>query len=114
MSRQLHEPIPPISEIRSEVPVAVDSVLQRATDKDPSGRYQDISEFVDAFKHAVGLVDIRETMPVATTEPIVRGRQLTMVGTGMDNPYKGLRAFDEGDAGDSSAATGSWTSWWVA
>jgi serine/threonine protein kinase/WD40 repeat protein/DNA-binding winged helix-turn-helix (wHTH) protein len=100
LRRQLEEPIPHISRRHPEFPVAVDEVLQRATAKDPADRYQDIREFVDAFMHASGMAESFVTSPVVEGDHTSRPRQLTVVSIGMENPYKGLRAFDEGDADD--------------
>ena len=73
-------PLPRIAPFRSDIPGAVDSVLRRATDPDPSQRYRSASEFLDDFRAALGN---RRTVVV---EP--------------RNPYKGLRAFGETDARD--------------
>ena len=73
-------PLPPIATIRSDVPGAVNGVLRRSTDPDPSHRYGGASEFLDDLHAALG--DHRTIV----AEP--------------RNPYKGLRAFAEADAPD--------------
>ena len=73
-------PLPALASVRSNVPGAVNGVLRRATDPDPSQRYADASEF---------LVDLRAALGDGQTV-IARPR----------NPYKGLRAFATADAQD--------------
>lgn len=82
----LHEPIPFVEEMMPQLPAAVDSVLQRATDKDPAMRYPDVRQLARAFRDAIGL-QTRATITV------------TAVGD-IKNPYKGLRSFEESDAQD--------------
>ena len=88
---QLDEPIPHISTRLPGFPTEVDDVLQRASAKDPLQRYQHVHEFVDAFTNAVVGHD---------TEPARRAQSLTLIAGELDNPYKGLRAFDESDSDD--------------
>ena len=88
---QLNEPIPQISTRLPEFPAEVDHVLQRAAAKDPRHRYQHVHEFVDAFTAAVAGRDAEPTRPA---------RSLTLIAGELENPYKGLRAFDETDSDD--------------
>ena len=89
LQRQLHDPIPPISDVRGDIPSGIDGVLARATEKHPDDRYQSIHEFLDALK-AIS----------APTQPAARRGIVTAVTAEDRNPYKGLRAFDEADAAD--------------
>jgi tRNA A-37 threonylcarbamoyl transferase component Bud32 len=63
------------------VPAPIARVLERATASDPDDRYVDAEAFVGAMQAAAGA----GTAPIETDAP---------------NPYKGLRAFEEADAGD--------------
>ncbi|MFZ0546556.1 MAG: ABC transporter substrate-binding protein [Candidatus Promineifilaceae bacterium] len=54
MYKQLHEPIPSLSAQRSDMPVALDKVLLKATDKDPARRFSSVLEFASAFRDVVG------------------------------------------------------------
>jgi WD40 repeat protein/serine/threonine protein kinase len=81
LQKQLHEPLPPISSRRPELPTAIDDVIGRATAKDPAGRFPDGASFHIAF---------REVLQTDGYQPDVEPR----------NPYKGLRAFNEADALD--------------
>lgn len=53
MIKALREPMPLVHFIHPEVPMAVDDVLQKATQKDPADRYQSAQEMVKAFQHAL-------------------------------------------------------------
>ncbi len=81
----LREPLPPIHRRRPEIPAAVDHVLGRATAKNPADRFPDILTFAGALRAAVhGELDVE-----AYVCPIHH----------KENPYKGLLAFTEADAG---------------
>src|SRR5688572_9971144 len=47
--KQLNEPLPSLSEFRKDLPEELDVVLQRATSKDPSLRYDNVLAFAHAF-----------------------------------------------------------------
>jgi WD40 repeat protein/DNA-binding SARP family transcriptional activator len=82
MQKQLHEPLPPVTERRHELPSAIDDVIGRATAKDPGARFADVAAFDLAFREAL--------------QP---ARAKSALGARMDvaNPYKGLRSFGEAD-----------------
>ena len=75
--------LPSLRTVRPELPAALDEVVARATAADPAERYESVDRFVAAFVAAAG-----EAAEVAETY------------TPAENPYKGLRAFDETDAAD--------------
>jgi serine/threonine protein kinase/WD40 repeat protein len=90
--RQLTEPIPRIAERRFDVPAAIDEVLRKATAKNAHDRYQHVGDFVEAFRLAVTTAaPPRQLRPSVAVSPF---------GGATENPYKGLRPFDEGDADD--------------
>ena len=93
LERQLTQTIPSVREVRTDVPPAVDDVLRAATAKDPAARQPDAAVFVEEFEAALGSgVGSLPTRSLATSTAVsVRGDE---------NPYKGLRAFGENDAGD--------------
>ncbi|HUG07996.1 MAG TPA: BTAD domain-containing putative transcriptional regulator [Acidimicrobiia bacterium] len=66
----------------------LDVVLSRATAPDPDDRYQTAVELVSAVD------EVLDVDPTETIRPVVTR-----------NPYKGLRAFDEGDAVDYHGRT---------
>ncbi len=82
LERHAHEPLPQLRWVRPELPAPLDEVLARATSKDPDRRYPDVLAFAEAFRAAA--TSSRKLGPVAERR----------------NPYKGLRPFDEADAGD--------------
>ncbi len=94
MHHHLTAPMPPLAANRGGLPKALDKVIQRATAKDPFERYESIESLIADFRHAIG-VEWRATTP-ETTSPIKSPIALTAA----DNPYKGLRAFNEFDAAD--------------
>ena len=96
LQRQLHDPIPPVCDVRRDVPAAIDGVLARATAKDPTERFQSIEGFLEAVESAVDA----SGGTVAGVGPAARRGVGTAVSDDARNPYKGLRAFDEADAGD--------------
>jgi WD40 repeat protein/serine/threonine protein kinase len=85
--KHLLEPLPLIHSQRADVPEAVDRVLQRATAKDLAERYPDAQALAADFRNALLGHPTMTLTPVEENQPIA-------------NPYKGLRAFEEADAGD--------------
>ncbi|HXG75872.1 MAG TPA: BTAD domain-containing putative transcriptional regulator [Gaiellaceae bacterium] len=74
-------PLPSLSAVRSEVPAAVDDVVARATALDPAARHESATAFAAALAASLGA----ERAPAPTFTPA-------------ENPYRGLRAFEERDA----------------
>ena len=75
-----------------QLPAGVDDVLARATAKVPADRYQSVEELV-ADLRAVEVAEatsVERRLGVSTAVTLIEAR----------NPYKGLRAFTEADAGD--------------
>lgn len=84
----LNTPFPDIQEFAPHLPDTVNQILQRACAKDPDDRYQDIRDFTAALRDVTG--DLESSVMFATTE----------IYKLIDNPYKGLRPFNEADAQD--------------
>ena len=82
VERCLHEPIPLARAQRSELPPAVDQVIQQATACQPGDRYPDALTLAAAFRTAVSGNGAVITVPADAA-----------------NPYRGLHAFQEADAG---------------
>ncbi len=78
--------IPLLEEIRPGLPPGIDEIIQRATDKDPEARYDDIRQVAADFRGVLEEQDRNITMAM-------RGDLTTVT-----NPYKGLRPFEEADA----------------
>ena len=83
LDRHLQDPLPWVRDARPDLPPAVDQVIERATAKASGERFGDPLELASAFRSAV--------------EGVLAGRAAAIE---IRNPYKGLRAFHEADAGD--------------
>ena len=55
MTKQLNDPLPPVSMKRPDLPEEVDEVIEKATRKDPKERYADAISVAVAFRQAIGL-----------------------------------------------------------
>lgn len=102
LAHQLATPLPPLTSLRPELPSAVETVLQHATTKAPTGRYQEVAALITDWRRAIADAPIstpRASLPAA--DEISAGTAPTEVAAVVvANPYKGLRAFEEGDADD--------------
>ena len=92
MHQHLSAPLPPLAANRAGLSKVWDNIIARATAKDPLDRYVD----VESLLGDVRAIDGRTGAVVSTLRPTTSDRPLTSE----DNPYKGLRAFGEGDAQD--------------
>ena len=91
VQKHLSEPLPSVSALRPDLPEMVDTVIQKATAKEPGQRYQNVDQLAQAFRAVVS-----PGMIVVTEKPAVTYE--------MRNPYKGLRSFEEADSGTFSGA----------
>ena len=97
--KHLAEPVPDVTERFPHLSTAINNVIQRATSKEPDDRYPDILELVKDFKRAIRSDSSESPAP---SEGVSTGY---MTSTGIvlpepENPYKGLRAFQQADASD--------------
>lgn len=95
MYKHLSEPVPNLRELRAALPDGINTVIQRATAKNPADRYADVVELAREFRRATRLM-VDETA-VYDTAVITTG-SLEMPEP--ENPYKGLRAFQQADSLD--------------
>ncbi|MBN2304118.1 MAG: protein kinase [Anaerolineae bacterium] len=86
IARHLMTPLPSVTVHRPDLPEAVDYVIQKATAKNARERYPDMLVLARDFRQAL-LGEHIVTAPLATDSLI-------------ENPYKGLRAFEEADSAD--------------
>ncbi len=93
-TRQLNDPLPSLHERNPNLPASLDTVIQRATRKIPAERYESTLEMAAAFRQA-----LNETADAAT-RILSQEDDLSSVASGLENPYKGLRAFQTADAED--------------
>ncbi len=86
----LASPFPLLAESVPGLPPGIDDVIQRATAKRPEERFPTALALAQAFRAiAAGPPAALASQPVPSVEP-----------PGIYNPYKGLRAYQEADAGD--------------
>ena len=95
IQQHLSAPLPPLAARRPGLPAALDTLIMRATAKDPAERYESVSEMVTDFK---AVVSGQLSLTSVSTPTLTASRDDRLLIT--ENPYKGLRAFGEGDAED--------------
>jgi WD40 repeat protein/serine/threonine protein kinase/DNA-binding XRE family transcriptional regulator len=93
MHQHLHAPLPPLAANRVGLPKAWDDIIACATAKDPLQRYANVESMLNEARAVSGS---QRVVIVEQPAPITNYQLLTPA----DNPYKGLRAFGEGDAQD--------------
>jgi serine/threonine protein kinase/WD40 repeat protein/DNA-binding SARP family transcriptional activator len=91
LQSHLREPLPPVTASLPQVPAAIDTVLQKATDKMPANRYTSVLAMAEAFRRAARGQQPELVSELQPTRPAL---------VEIYNPYKGLRAFQEADASD--------------
>jgi WD40 repeat protein len=92
--QHLYEPLPLLRIQRPDLPGALDAVLQQATQKAAGARYPDALSLLADFAAASGVAaEPRVAVPPAVPAAVAA------LGV-PENPYKGLRAFQEADAPD--------------
>jgi WD40 repeat protein/serine/threonine protein kinase len=100
--KHLQEPLPLVQDIREDVPAGVDEIIQRATAKDPAGRYPDAPSLAAAFRRVVlagPSLGGDSTIHIGSvTREMMLDRTLLLEELDVDNPYKGLQAFEEADS----------------
>src|SRR5262245_59331670 len=123
MFKHVHEQLPRLQVHRSDLPETLNAVIQRATAKHPDQRYSDVTTLVADYRPAIGTAPLERSLGGApATEKASGNGQRTTGGrrtgsiydTGVlyhtalmdavvptvENPYKGLRAFQEADTAD--------------
>jgi hypothetical protein len=65
--KHLQEPLPNMTHIRPDIPLEINSVIQRATVKTPELRFEKVSALSNAFHNAVS--GIPQSLSVAETKP---------------------------------------------
>jgi WD40 repeat protein/serine/threonine protein kinase/DNA-binding XRE family transcriptional regulator len=94
MHQHLSTPLPPLSASRVGLPGALDDIIKHATAKDPIQRYETVEEMLNDLRGSLG-------QKLSSAKEKLTGSQETLLPLKETiNPYKGLRAFGEGDAQD--------------
>lgn len=96
--RHFYEPLPLLHPRRPDMPEWLDAVLRRATAKNPLERYPDILSLAADFRRALATAVSSGSRPLVTGD--AARRTAVAAGTAPENPYKGLRAFNQADAPD--------------
>lgn len=104
--RQLSEPLPPVQVARAELPHMLNTIIWRATSKRPENRYPDATSMASDLKR----VPYENSVTLSSPSNIPRSKTVNLqqdgrtiildASPGLDNPYKGLRPFEEADASD--------------
>jgi WD40 repeat protein/serine/threonine protein kinase len=92
--KHLNEPLPMIDHDALNLPPAFNSIIQRATAKEPTERYEDALSLVKEFQQALR----RGSATVELELEELDFSEFELLET--KNPYKGLRAFQQADAAD--------------
>jgi WD40 repeat protein/serine/threonine protein kinase/DNA-binding XRE family transcriptional regulator len=92
--QHLNQPTPPLLEYNPNLPPQLEPVLERATAKTPDERYADIPSLVSDFQAA--FTSAGADLPPSITLEWLPAEQVELQE--IENPYKGLRAFEEADA----------------
>jgi len=83
LEKQLNTPFPALTDLRDDVAIEISDAIARATAKDPNERFETVEDFLGALEPAASSPDAQRTAALPDDLP---------------NPYKGLLAFDAGDA----------------
>jgi WD40 repeat protein len=92
IQQHLNDPLPPLADAELAQPLlaALDSVIARATVKDPHSRYPDVLTFLAEVQTAVSTQNGRTITQIAALSPEEVAE--------LENPYQGLRPFGIGDS----------------
>jgi WD40 repeat protein/transcriptional regulator with XRE-family HTH domain len=96
IQQQLSSSLPRLSEVRPDLPAALDLVLQRATAKLPSARHPDLRVFLAELRAALG-ASPASALAAPDASPRAAAPTVLLDLDDADNPYRGLQAFDEAD-----------------
>jgi serine/threonine protein kinase len=94
VQQHLNQPTPPLLDYNPNLPPKLGPVLERATAKTPAERYADIPNLVRDFRSAVASTGV--DLPPSAALEWLPAEQVDLEA--IENPYKGLRAFEEADS----------------
>jgi WD40 repeat protein/serine/threonine protein kinase len=83
--KHMTEPVPEIVNVPDTMHDAVNEVIQKATEKEPSDRYESVLEFASAFRRALGLSDTQPIAPMASLLSLREREILGYLARGLDN-----------------------------
>lgn len=98
--KHVNEPLPDME----NYPPGVNEVLRKAASKEPEDRYENMLEFATAFKRAIMDADVSinlgSDVDIEDFDTTSFDLNASSAVEEVVNPYKGLAAFQEGDADD--------------
>ncbi len=100
--RHLNDPLPALKELRPDLPANLNDIIQQATAKRASDRYTNVLDIAADLRRTL----VEAALVTAPETAVLRGRlddQDTVISVAdlrIENPYKGLRPFQEADAAD--------------
>ncbi len=94
LQQHLHTPLPLLRDAMSDLPPALDNVLQRATAKQPQQRYADVAAVLNDLNEALQPSVLKVAPPDLSETASLSIQEIAA----LENPYRGLRAFTEADA----------------
>ena len=113
MSKHLHDPVPPLQVYSPDLPDEMNAIILQATAKNPKVRYRDALGMAADFRRtlqsaahgglpafAAGERGEGDTGEGFHTLQLEQDTLILNQALEPENPYKGLRAFDEADAAD--------------
>jgi WD40 repeat protein len=107
MRHHLSSPMPSLQSTGLALPAELNMVIWRATAKSPEARYDSITDLANAFREAAAVhADLGYALPPDTLDLLgedeAEGVTTLLVEPMVqpDNPYKGLRPFEQADAVD--------------
>lgn len=99
--------LPPVEEANPSLPASLNAVLQQATAASPLERHATIADFANAFDEALSATDEAESTLDAAHQAADSALSHFIRSSGgirwrferaVENPYRGLKPFDEADA----------------
>ncbi|MDX1615106.1 MAG: protein kinase [Candidatus Promineifilaceae bacterium] len=86
IQQQLYQVVPLLPDGKNGFPPALNAIISRATAKEPGARFPDVLALVRAYQQALS--------------PYTGAGSIVTVVEPVENPFKGLRPFDETDAAE--------------
>jgi WD40 repeat protein/serine/threonine protein kinase/DNA-binding XRE family transcriptional regulator len=97
LDQHLHAPIPPLAPSRPGLPASLDTTIRRATAKLPTARFTSVAELLAEVRDVLHPGGAPAPMAPAVTPTAAPPTELLDLNEA-DNPYQGLRPFDESSA----------------
>jgi WD40 repeat protein len=105
MQHHISSPMPSLQSTGLSLPTGLDLVIWRATAKSPRARYMSARDMAAAFREAAAdhLDDVPIDTPPVPSDASPAGHTTIVVSPDLgsvENPFKGLRPFEQSDAAD--------------